>query len=79
MSRDEVEGRLRALLTEITGAEPVGLRPEARIADLGVDSVAAQELVARLEDAFGVEIPDEDAIHLTTVDAVVRYVARRAR
>ena len=32
-----------------------------------------------LEEAFDVTIPPEDALHLTTVGAVVRYVSRHAR
>ena len=42
--------------------------------DLGADSLASVELVMALEEAFGAEIPDEDAEKLTTVGDAIAYV-----
>jgi acyl carrier protein len=74
-----VDGRVRALLVDVAGLDPGGIRTDARFAELGVDSVAAVALLGRLEESFDLEIPPQDALHLTTVGAVVRYVSRRAR
>jgi acyl carrier protein len=49
--------------------------PEANFAnDLGADSLDVVELVMALEEDFGVEIPDEEAEKLQTVQAVVDYI-----
>jgi acyl carrier protein len=42
--------------------------------DLGADSLDAVELIMRLEEEFGIDIPDEDAEKITTVKAAVDYI-----
>lgn len=50
--------------------------PDASIThDLGADSLDAVELIMALEDEFGVEIPDEDADSITTVQQAIDYVS----
>lgn len=52
--------------------------PEASlIDDLGADSLDAVELVMAIEEAFGIEIPDEEAEKLQRVGEVIRYVETR--
>ena len=45
--------------------------------DLGLDSMAVIELLYRIEEAFDLQIPDEDLAGLTTVGHVVGYVETR--
>ena len=45
--------------------------------DLGADSLDTVELVMALEEAFGTEIPDEDAEKITTVQAAIDYVSAK--
>ena len=42
--------------------------------DLGADSLDTVELIMQLEEEFGIEIPDEDAETITTVQAAVDYI-----
>ncbi len=42
--------------------------------DLGADSLSVVELIMELEDAFNIEIPDEEAEKLRTIRDVVEYV-----
>jgi acyl carrier protein len=42
--------------------------------DLGADSLDTVELVMALEEEFGIEIPDEDAEKLLTVEDVINYI-----
>ena len=42
--------------------------------DLGADSLDTVELIMQLEEEFGLEIPDEDAEKITTVQAAVDYI-----
>ena len=44
------------------------------VEDLGADSLDTVELVMTLEEAFGIEIPDEDAEKAKTVGDVVNYI-----
>ena len=45
--------------------------------DLGLDSMAVIELLYRIEEAFDLQIPDQDLVGLTTVGHVVHYVEKR--
>ena len=42
--------------------------------DLGADSLDTVELIMQLEEEFGLEIPDESAEKMTTVQAAVDYI-----
>jgi acyl carrier protein len=48
------------------------------IDDLGADSLDTVELVMALEEEFEVEIPDEDAENIKTVQDVVNYIDNKA-
>ncbi|BAU22661.1 acyl carrier protein [Caldimicrobium thiodismutans] len=54
------------------------IKPEASfVDDLGADSLDLVELVMAMEEAFGLEVPDEDAEKLRTVKDVLDYVKSR--
>ena len=44
------------------------------IEDLGADSLDTVELIMQLEEAFGIQIPDEDAEKIATVGDAVKYI-----
>ena len=46
--------------------------------DLGADSLDTVELVMAFEEAFGIEIPDEDAEKIATVKDAVDYIQKHA-
>ena len=51
--------------------------PEAKIVDdLGADSLDVVELLSRLEDEFGIMIPDEDVENLATVQDVANEIEK---
>jgi acyl carrier protein len=57
------------------GVAPEQVTPEASfIDDLGADSLDTVELVMALEEAFDLEIPDEDAEKMTTVADAIKYL-----
>lgn len=51
----------------------------AFVADLGADSLDTVELVMALEDEFDIEIPDDDAESITTVQAAVDYAVKHSQ
>jgi acyl carrier protein len=52
------------------------VRPDASILDdLGADSLDVVEMVMSLEEAFDIEVPDDDVEALRTVADVERYVS----
>jgi acyl carrier protein len=53
---------------------------ESRITeDLGADSLETVELVMALEEKLNIEIPDEDAEKMKTIDDVIIYLANRLK
>ena len=49
----------------------------AQLTDLGADSLSLLEIIFQLEEQFGIEIPDEDAERMKTLNDVVEYVQIR--
>ena len=47
--------------------------------DLGADSLDTVELVMAFEEAFGIEIPDEDAEKIATVKDAIAYIDKHAQ
>ena len=58
------------LLVEKYGVDASKVSPEAKMADLGLDSLSVAELVFDIEDLFSIQIDTEDAEFSTFGDAV---------
>ena len=70
-----IEERVRDLVVEQLGVKPEDVNLEASfIDDLGADSLDTVELVMAFEDAFDIEIPDEDAEKMSTVGDAIKYI-----
>jgi acyl carrier protein len=66
------------IIVDRLGVDPKEITPEASfIDDLGADSLDTVELVMAFEEEFDIEIPDEDAEHLTTVGKALEYLKKR--
>lgn len=75
MSEQELKEKIVAVIAEKLGVTHDECKPEAAfVEDLGADSLDQVELVMALEDEFELEIPDEDAEKLKTVQSVFDYV-----
>ena len=71
----EIGERVKKIVVEHLGVEPDKVVDAASfIDDLGADSLDNVELVMAFEEAFELEIPDEDAEKITTVKDAVEYI-----
>ena len=67
--------KVREVIMDKLGVEESKITPEASfVDDLGADSLDTVELIMQLEEEFGIEIPDEEAEQLTTVNKAVEYI-----
>ena len=68
------------IIEEQLGVDPERIKPEASfIDDLGADSLDIVELVMAMEEEFDLEIPDEDAEKLKTVQDVTSYIEGKGK
>ena len=75
MSNSNIEERVKKFVVEQLGVTPEQVVPEASfVDDLGADSLDTVELVMGLETEFGIEIPDEVAEKINTVQAAINYI-----
>lgn len=75
MSTSTTYDRLKGLITEQLGVDEEDVTPEARfVDDLNADSLDLVELIMSLEEEFGLEISDEDAEKIVTVQDATSYI-----
>ncbi len=72
---EEIAERVKAIIVDQLGVSLEEVTPSASfIEDLGADSLDIVELIMALEEEYDMEIPDEDAEKIQTVDDVVKYI-----
>ncbi|NJL45673.1 MAG: acyl carrier protein [Leptolyngbyaceae cyanobacterium SM2_3_12] len=75
----EVFEKVQKIVSEQLGVEATEVKPEASFAnDLGADSLDTVELVMALEEEFGIEIPDEAAEGIATVQDAVNFINEKS-
>jgi len=75
MSESETFVHLKKLIVELLEVDESEVVPHASFADdFNADSLDFIELVTAVEDAFKIEIPDEDAEKLQTVQDAIDYI-----
>ncbi len=71
----EVFEKVKAIVIDNLGVDPEKVVPSANfVSDLGADSLDQVELVMAFEEAFGIEIPDDAAEKIVTVEKAVEYI-----
>lgn len=72
-----VEERVKKIVVEELGVKDEEVASEASfVDDLGADSLDTVELVMALEQEFKIEIPDEEAEKITTVQQAIDYIGQ---
>ncbi len=75
-----IDEKVKQIVIEQLGVEEGEVTPTASfVDDLGADSPDRVELVMAFEEAFNLEIPDEDAEKISTVKEAVEYIDKHAK
>jgi acyl carrier protein len=62
--------RVREIVASYLGIPRETIADDAPLPNLGVDSLSALEIVFRIEEEFGVSVPDERVLEFTTLRAI---------
>jgi acyl carrier protein len=77
MDRNEMHKKIVDIIANQLGVDKEMVTPEANVVDdLGADSLDVVELVMALEEAFDLEIPDEEAEKIRTVKDILEYLGK---
>ena len=75
-----LEDKIKEIIIEQLGVSAEEVVPEASfIDDLGADSLDIVELVMALEEEWGLEIPDDDAEKIQTIQDAINYIEERVK
>lgn len=76
---EDVEDKVKEIISKQLGVDQSEVTPEASfVEDLGADSLDTVELVMAFEEAFNIEIPDEDAEKIAKVKDAIDYIKKKA-
>ncbi len=72
---ENLEERVKKIIVTQLAVDMSEVTPQSQfVQDLGADSLDTVELVMALEEEFDIEIPDEDAEKIKTVNEAVEYI-----
>jgi acyl carrier protein len=75
MTDEQIFEKVKSIVVEQLSVDADKVVPAANFQnDLGADSLDTVELVMALEEEFGIEIPDESAETITTIQAAVDFI-----
>ncbi len=73
----DIEQRVKKIVAEQLGVQEDISNDASFVDDLGADSLDTVELVMALEEEFGIEISDEDAEKITTIQDAIDYIREK--
>ena len=75
---NQIEERVKKVIAQQLMVQPDEIEKEHHfVEDLGADSLDLVDLVMAFEEEFEIEIPDEEAEKITTVEEAIRYIEAR--
>lgn len=76
MDQADIRNKVIGILAHILKISKEAIKDESTLESLGADSLNRVQIVMELEDAFNVEISDDDAERLTTVNSTVEHMLK---
>ena len=74
----KIKDKVYDIIVSKMGVNKDQIKPESKFSDdLGADSLDTVELIMELENEFGVQIPDEDAEKIGTVQQAIDYIVKK--
>ena len=74
LDHNEIASRIRTIIAEQLGISKDNVTEASNLESLGADSLDRVKIIMELEEAFGIEIKDEEAEKLASVGQVIDYV-----
>ena len=75
-----IEQKVKQIIVEQLGVDEAQVDPTASfVDDLGAESLDIVELVMAFEEAFSLDIPDEDAEKIVTVKNAIDYITAKSK
>ncbi|KAG7450427.1 acyl carrier protein [Guyanagaster necrorhizus] len=75
LTKEAIENRVLSVFKGFEKVKAEQLVPSASFKNLGLDSLDAVEVVMAVEEEFSIEIPDEAADEMETVEQVIKYIS----
>jgi acyl carrier protein len=78
MEKNDVQQRVKQVVSKVLKMDVAEIKDEANfIFDLGADSMQSLEMIAGFEEEFNIEMDQEKALEVQTIDGAVNYIAGR--
>ncbi|WFW29478.1 MAG: acyl carrier protein [Wolbachia endosymbiont of Menacanthus eurysternus] len=78
-TRKNIEEKVRKIVLGHISKDIEKLSNSSKLSDHGADSLDAVEIIMLAEEEFGIEIPDEDAQKMETVEQIVEYIYNKKK
>jgi acyl carrier protein len=79
IDKQDTAQRIRAIVAEKLSINPATITAESTLQDLGADSLDMVEIIIQIEESFEIQINDEEAATLHTMNDVIEYVHARRK
>jgi len=75
LSQEEIKSKLLQIISEQLKIDKNSINPNSSLDILGADSLDRVEIIMKIEEEFGLEISDEDADKLASLDQAIKYIS----
>jgi len=73
-TREDIEEKVKKIILEHISKDVEEFNSSSKLSEHGADSLGAVEIIMAAEEEFGIEIPDEDAQKMETMEQIVGYI-----
>ncbi|WP_374698515.1 acyl carrier protein [Wolbachia endosymbiont (group B) of Limnophora tigrina] len=73
-TREDIEEKVKKIILEHISKDVEKFNSSSKLSEHGADSLDAVEIIMAAEEEFGIEIPDEDAQKMETMEQIVEYI-----